>query len=90
MIAVEQQCQRNRAYLQVVPEELVIQLRDLELICLLPVHDPGAALTLRVHQNRISSSPGHHDTVLNTQVICWQTLQAAKTPCVQDASCLHG
>ena len=57
------------AYLQVVPEELVIELGDLELVGLLPVHDPGAALALRVNQHRVSGGSGHHDTVLNTQVI---------------------
>ena len=53
-----------------IPEELVIQLCDLELIGLFPVHDPSATLALRVNQNRVPGSPGHHDAVLNTQVIC--------------------
>ena len=52
-----------------VPEELVIELRDLELIGLFPVHDPSATLALWVNQNRIPGSSGHHDAVLYTQVI---------------------
>ena len=62
------------AHLQVIPEELVIELGNLELVSLFPVHDPGAALSLRVHQKWISGSPGHHDTILDTQVVCRQTL----------------
>lgn len=63
-------------YLKVIPEELVIQLGDLELVGLLPVHDPGTALPLRVHQHRIPGGPGDHDTILDAQVICGQTLYA--------------
>ena len=62
-------------YLQVVPEQLVIELGDLELVGLLPVHDPGAALALRVNQHRVSGGSGHHDAILNTQVISGQPLQ---------------
>ena len=62
------------AYLKMVPEELVIELGDLKLVGLLPVHDPGAALALGVHQHGVPGGPGHHDTILDTQVICWQTL----------------
>lgn len=60
---------QKRAYLEVVSEELVIELRDLELIGLFPVHDPSAALALWVNQNRIPGSSGHHDAILYTQVI---------------------
>lgn len=63
-------------YLKVIPEELVIQLGDLELVGLLPVHDPGTTLPLRVHQQRIPSGPGDHDTILDAQVICGQSLYA--------------
>ena len=52
-----------------VPKELVIELGDLELIGLFPVHDPSAALALRVNQDRIPGSSGHHDAILYTQVI---------------------
>ena len=58
------------AYLEVVPEELVIELRNLELIGLFPVHDPSTALALRINQDRIPGSSGHHDAILYTQVIC--------------------
>lgn len=63
-------------YLKMIPEELVVQLGDLELVGLLPVHDPGTALPLRVHQHRVPSGPGDHDTILDAQVICGQTLYA--------------
>lgn len=63
-------------YLKVIPEELIIQLGDLELVGLLSVHDPGTALPLRVHQHRVPSGPSDHDTILDTQVICGQTLYA--------------
>lgn len=53
-----------------ISEEFVIQLRDLELIGLFPVHDPSAALALRVNQDRVPGSSGHHDAILNTEVIC--------------------
>ena len=65
-------------YLKVVSEELVVQLGDLELVGLLPVHNPGAALALRVNQHRISGGSCHHNTVLNTQVISGQPLQAQR------------
>ena len=64
------------AYLQVISEEFVVELCDLELVGLLPVHDPGAALALGIHQDRVPGGPGHHDAVLYTQVICGQALQA--------------
>ena len=57
-----------------VSEELVIELGDLELVGLLPVHDPCAPLALRVHQDRISCGPCHHDTILDTQIISGQPL----------------
>lgn len=63
-------CVWTLAYLQVVPEEFVIQLGDLELIGLLTMHDPGAALALRIHKHRVASCPGHHDAILDTQIIC--------------------
>ena len=66
------------AYLKVVPEELVIQLGDLELVGFLSVHDPGTALALRVHQDRVPGGPGHHDAILYTQVVCGQSLKAAE------------
>ena len=58
-----------------VSEQLVIQLGDLELVSLFPVHDPGAALALWVYQHRIPGRPGHHDSILDTQIISGQTLQ---------------
>lgn len=69
-------------YLKVVPEELVIQLCDFELIGFLPVHDPGASLALWIYQYRVSGGSGDHDAVLNTQIISWQTLQV-KTAGIQ-------
>lgn len=59
-----------------IPEELVVQLGDLKLVGLLPVHDPGTALPLGVHQHRVPSGPGDHDSILDAQVICGQTLRA--------------
>lgn len=57
-----------------VPEELVIELCDLELVGLLPVHNPGAALALGVYQDRVPGCPSHHDAILDTQVIRGKTL----------------
>lgn len=63
-------------HLQVVPEHLVIELGDLELVGLLPVHDPGAALALGVHHDWVAGGAGDHDAVLNTELVCGQALHS--------------
>lgn len=67
---ISQTLEADPAYLKVIPEELVIELCNLELVGLFPVHDPSAALALRVDQDWIPGGPSHHDAVLYTQIIC--------------------
>ena len=47
----------------------------LELVGLLPVHDPEAALPLRVHQQWVAAGPRDHDAVLNRQLVSGQALE---------------
>ena len=62
-----------------VPEHLVVELSDLELVGLLPVHDPGAPLALGVHHDWVAGGAGDHDAVLNTELVCGQALQSMGT-----------
>ena len=67
---------KTSTHLQVVPEHLVVELGDLELVGLLPVHDPGAPLALRVHHDWVPGGTRDHDAVLNTELIRGQALKS--------------
>lgn len=47
----------------------------LQVILLLSAHDPGFALCLRVNKKRIARCFGNDDTVLNRELIAWETME---------------
>mmetsp|Transcript_13421 Transcript_13421/g.31791 ORF Transcript_13421/g.31791 Transcript_13421/m.31791 type:complete len:302 (-) Transcript_13421:1547-2452(-) len=66
---------KRQAVLQVVAEHLVDELRHLEAVRLLPVHQPDPPLALRIHQHRIACRACDHDAVLHTQLVSREALE---------------
>lgn len=57
------------------PEHFVVELRDAELVVRLLAQDPGARLALGVDEHGVARGVGHHDAVLDGQLVRGQALQ---------------
>ena len=72
--------QRHRAVLPAIARHLVT-ITHLHLVVGLAVFNPDLALALRVYKQWKARRLGDNKTVLNGQLVTWQTLQIPFTYC---------